>query len=106
MDKKKPFIIKTDDGEIRVHELKTWTEYYNAVNHPNIKYRKNFEVRKNDRDYQVGDYLLLKDYNPETKEYSGKECFRLITYILDKQPFVSEGYIIMGLIEDTPTIKF
>jgi hypothetical protein len=35
------------------HELKTWTEYYNAVFDGN----KTFEVRKNDRNYQVDDVL-------------------------------------------------
>jgi hypothetical protein len=106
MNKKQPLILKTDNGEIRIHELKTWSEYYNAINHPSIKYRKTFEVRKNDRDFQVGDYLSLLEYDPNIEEYTGRRCFRLITYILDKQPYVPEGYVVMGLIEDVPSIKF
>ena len=42
------------------HHLKTETEYYQAVE----KELKKFELRKNDRDFQVGDILELEYYNP------------------------------------------
>jgi len=49
------------------HELKTWPESFRAVKHG----IKTFEVRKDDRNFQVGDYLILKEYDPEKKTYSG-----------------------------------
>jgi len=39
------------------HHLKTETEYYQAIE----KGLKKFEFRKNDRDFQVGDILYLKE---------------------------------------------
>lgn len=47
------------------HEVKILTEFYNRV----ITEQKTFEIRKNDRDYQVGDFLLLKEYDPVEREY-------------------------------------
>lgn len=37
------------------HELKTWLPYFDAI----VDGTKLFEVRKNDRDFQVGDCLRL-----------------------------------------------
>jgi Domain of unknown function (DUF3850) len=62
------------------HELKTHPQYFQAV----LDGKKTFEVRLNDRNYQVGDELLLKEYDPITKEYTGKVSkLYEITYILD-----------------------
>lgn len=60
------------------HELKTWTEYFRAVKSG----EKNFELRRNDRDFQVGDMLMLCEYCPETRSYSGESLRRKITYVL------------------------
>ena len=60
------------------HELKTWPEYFEAI----WDGRKNFEYRLNDRDYQVGDLLHLREYDPHTSEYSGREIVRSVTYVL------------------------
>ena len=75
------------------HKLKTWPEYFQAVRTG----KKNFEIRKNDRDYQVGDTLILLEYDP-IHGYTGEIPLKLtVTYILDKQPFVPEGYVCMSL---------
>lgn len=59
------------------HELKTWPEYFQAI----FENKKTFELRVNDRNYQVGEILLLREFDPETKQYSGREIKRYVTYI-------------------------
>lgn len=67
----------------RVHILKTWTEYFNAVKSG----AKQFEGRQDDRNYKVGDTLILREWNPKTEEYTGRELQRIITYKLDGGQF-------------------
>lgn len=77
-----------------VHKLKTWPDYFNAV----MNGSKNFEVRENDRGFEVGDYLLLEEWNPDTQTYTGAVCARQITYILEGGQFgVEPGYVVMGI---------
>lgn len=75
-----------------IHELKTWPEYFQAV----WNNEKTFEVRKNDRDYKVGDKLVLREYDP-TSGYTGSGLVVHVTYILDNPTFVKEGHVIMGI---------
>ena len=90
---------------VRVHELKSWPEFFVPV----AIGVKPFEVRKDDRGFQVGDLLLLREWNPNREEYTGRELRRWVTYILplSKVPFSSikvhaEGlgeHVVMGLKE-------
>lgn len=45
----------------RVHILKCWPESFRAL----VAGDKRHEVRKDDRGYMVGDYLLLQEFDPE-----------------------------------------
>lgn len=84
------------------HELKTWPTYFQEIHIG----RKNFEVRKNDRQYRQFDVLQLREWDPEVYErtkvnllaqgyahesaeeiatdaaYTGRECNRMVGYIL------------------------
>lgn len=40
--------------------------------------RKNFEIRKMDRDWREGDVLCLREYDPIHKEYTGSVLYRRI----------------------------
>lgn len=76
------------------HELKIWPEYFDDVFHR----RKNFEVRKNDRGYQVGDFIVLRRFDPNKGEYIGGICGREITYMLEGGKFgIEPGYVVLGL---------
>lgn len=61
-----------------IHELKILPEYFNAV----IIGDKTFEIRLNDRNYQIGDDVILKEYSPEVG-YTGREMTKTITYITE-----------------------
>lgn len=66
--------------------------------------QKPFEARKADRDYQVGDFLVLREYRPEDNWFSGAALIRSITTILaGGQWGVESGYAVLGIRELTGT---
>ena len=74
-------------------EKKILPGYFKAV----AKELKTFEIRKDEEDYQVGDILVLKEWNGTN--YTGRKCARRITYILrgEKRFGLMEGYCILAL---------
>lgn len=59
---------------------------------------KTFELRRNDRDYQVGDTLRLVEYRPDWNNYTGRELRRRVTYVLHVGKFVpGADYVCMSL---------
>lgn len=78
-----------------IHALKILPSYFEDV----MSGKKTFEIRKNDRDYKVGDLLALNEYT-ETEEYigySGRSCLVKVDYILDNADFCKDGYITMTI---------
>jgi hypothetical protein len=61
------------------HELKSWPEFFVPV----FEGKKNFELRKNDRHYRAGDTLRLREWEPNTAKYSGREVIKVVTYVLE-----------------------
>lgn len=65
------------------HDLKIWPEFFEAVEDGS----KTFEIRRNDRDYKVGDTLMLREFVPSTglncARYTGREILVEVTYITD-----------------------
>lgn len=53
---------------MKTHELKLDIKYFDDVKSG----KKNFEIRKNDRDFQVGDILELKAWDSSLEQYSFK----------------------------------
>jgi hypothetical protein len=45
---------------MKQHELKTWPEYFEALREG----KKTFEIRENDRGFETGDILILKEFDP------------------------------------------
>jgi len=66
----------------KVHELKTWPEFFNSI----IDGSKPFEIRRDDRDYRTGDILRLREFDPCKGVYSGREAHRRITCRVPKTP--------------------
>lgn len=67
---------------MKQHELKTWPEFFALL----WDGTKTFELRKDDRGFSVGDQLNLREWDPTTKEYSGRQEARTISHILRHDP--------------------
>lgn len=74
------------------HVLKTWPEYFRQVRSG----VKKFEIRLNDRNFQVGDTLLLEEYLPEECVYTGARVFGRVTCIVSGFG-LREGYVVLGI---------
>ena len=59
-----------------VHELKIKPEYYRDV----VSGDKTFEIRKNDRNYQVGDLLILSEFHND--DYTGSSVRCIVSYLI------------------------
>jgi ASC-1-like (ASCH) protein len=46
-----------------------------------LKGKKNYEFRLNDFDIKEGDTLVLEEWDPETKEYTGRKLEKKVTYV-------------------------
>lgn len=64
--------------EQRVHELRTWPSFFQAI----LDRRKTFEIRRNDRDFAVGDMLVLQEWNPTEDFYTMRSLRAEITYVM------------------------
>lgn len=101
------------DEPSQVHDLKVWAPYWEDVNSG----RKTVEIRLNDRWFQVGDVLLLRETrvvtNPDRVDSSdpvvqwrasltryeptGRVCRRMITHVCDGQFGLLNGYVALSL---------
>lgn len=59
------------------HVLKTWPEPFAAV----LAGLKTAELRVNDRGFEVGDELLLAEFDPSTGRFSGRTVARTVSHI-------------------------
>lgn len=80
------------------HELKTWPAFFQAI----VDGRKPFEVRRNDRGFQAGDRLQLREWEPDKSStstaYTGRAVTALVTYVLTGESFgVKDGFCVMGI---------
>ena len=77
----------------RTHKLKTVNPFFEQARDG----LKNFEVRFDDRDFNVGDIIILQQYRYE--KYTGEEITRTIKYILRRFKGLQTGYVVLGLEE-------
>lgn len=83
---------------MKTHELKTWEEFYSDVESG----RKSFELRLNDRFYEVGDLLHLREWSRVDERYTGRSCMRRVVYLLKDIQGIERGYCILGLEMEYP----
>lgn len=77
----------------QTHELKIHPRYFKDV----MLGIKKFEIRLNDRNYQERDNLILKEWNPETNQYTGRQTVRIVSDVFDNLPGLLPNYVILQL---------
>ena len=95
---------------MKIHELKLSTKYFKDV----VDLKKTFEIRKNDRNFEVGDVLALSAYDSFYHRYAkngyithrnqndfchlneADTIFFDITYITDYEQ--KDGYVVMSIV--------
>ena|SRR3990167_2974124 len=92
------------------HDLKVWPKHYQGL----VSGDKRFEIRRDDRGFQVGDVLHLQEWKPtivdgvwnSRGEYTGRELHATVTYIIrggeqlaSEQPYLNlhAGWVIMSI---------
>lgn len=61
----------------KVHHLKSWPIFFEQI----IANKKRHDLRKDDRDFEVGDVLALHEYDPFRKSYTDRVREVEVTYI-------------------------
>lgn len=74
------------------HDLKIWPEYFGPV----WTEDKKFEIRKNDRDFRVGDNLLLREYKPDSG-FTGRFLYVEVLFILHGGFGLRKGFVCMSI---------
>lgn len=77
----------------KTHDLKTDPDFFVEV----WAGLKPFEIRKDDRGFCAGDWLLLREYDRESESYSGRELTAEVTYVLCKFAGLKDGFVVMGI---------
>jgi len=76
-----------------IHDLKCIQPYFQPI----CDSDKTFELRKNDRDFKVGDELILREIDHDLK-YTGMYALCDVTSILKDYIGLMPGYCIMSII--------
>ena len=73
------------------HDLKILPKHFIAIKND----KKTFEVRLNDRNYNVYDILHLNEFI--SGEYTSRKIDVEVIYLLDNPAYCKEGFVIMGI---------
>lgn len=81
------------------HTLKSWPTNFQAVSDG----VKRHEVRVVDRDFRFGDRIMLREWEPETRQYTGRTWQGYIGHITASRTFgMPEGTCSFTLLEEPP----
>ena len=79
------------DDIVKIHQIRLASMYYDDV----ASGRKSFELRKNDRDYHVGDRLEMMEFN--NGRHTGRNIKADIIYMLEDYSGLEDGFCILGI---------
>ena len=85
---------------MHTHKLKSWPEFFKAIRDGD----KLHDVRRTDRDFQVGDLIIFEEWDPILEKYTGLAVTRQITYITSAdlpcplfENAISKGFCILSI---------
>lgn len=58
-------------------EKKIWPQYFEKI----LSGEKSFEIRLADFEIGSGDVIVLREWNPDTKEYTGRKIEKEVRYV-------------------------
>lgn len=80
-----------------IHHLKIDPIHFESI----VDGKKTFEIRKDDRPYEVGHILTLNEYDRELQEYTGDYVLADIVGVFGRdeseQPYVIPGHVILSI---------
>lgn len=79
-----------------IHQIKCEHKFFEDV----IRGNKPFEVRKDDRNYQVGDYLAMNELTEDKTGYTRRSAMFVIDYVLryeDMPLALGYDYVVLGI---------
>ena len=83
----------------QTHELMSWPACFAAVKAGN----KPFDVREKDQNFLLGDILVLREFDPDSGEYTGQTINRWVSYVLEGGLFgIQPGWCVLGFSDQPP----
>lgn len=85
--------MKVSDFNKQIHFLKCDSRWWQAV----VLRLKLFELRENDRGFNVGDILVLEETS--SNKYTGRKCAVIVeTMVSDNDgPWLAKGHVALGI---------
>ena len=80
--------------EVCYHELKCWPDSFQALR----RGTKTAEFRRDDRDFRLGDLLILREWRPDESgggDYTGEAIFGLYISHIEKGFGIPEGFAML-----------
>lgn len=90
----------TEVRKISDIKKKAWPELFEAV----LNGKKNFDLRLDDFQIKDGDILILEEWDPRLKDYTGRTIRKKISFVLHTKDMVfwndeeiaDHGFVVMG----------
>lgn len=100
--------LHRESKETKLHAVKCWPKFFQII----AAGHKKYEVRRNDRNYQLGDLLQLNEWHPPSSDqlaggYTGASVLSIISSILTaedltfndagQRSLINKDSVVMGI---------
>ena len=89
---------------MRTIEKKVWIQYFQKI----LSGEKTYELRLNDFACEPGDVLILKEWDPNTNQYTGREIKKTVGFVVrtneipafwSEEEIKKHGYQVISLLD-------